>query len=268
LLAGKAREHLPNNQPIVVINRPGAAQVVALTELLRARPDGYKIMLAGSPGLTIQPHFGIAPFTHDSFQPIMQTNEMIHIFAVRTDAPWRTFEEFIAYARKNPRTIAFASPGAGTNGHLGPSLWSKELGIEMIHVPFDGSTAAQSALIGGHVDAASMAGLAFDRTRIRPLVNQGIKKTSGLRDIPTFQELGYDFNFAPNFGLLAPKGTPPEIVAVIHDAFKKALEDPEVIQQLDRLSNVSAYLSGETWQRRISGEFELNRGIMRAAGII
>jgi tripartite-type tricarboxylate transporter receptor subunit TctC len=268
LLAEEVRKHLPNNQPVVVINRPGAAQVVAQTELLRSRPDGYRIIMIGATGLTVQPHFGIAPFTHDSFTPIMRVAEQIHVFAVRADAPWRTFAELVEFARKNPRAIAYGSMGAGTTGHLAAEYWSRDLGFQMIHVPFSGSAEAMSALLGGHVDAAVMSGLAFDRTRIRLLVNQGTKKTSGVRDVPTFQELGHDYNFGPRFGLLAPPGTPPEVVAVIHDAFKKALENPAVVDRLDRMNIVPAYMSGEVWQNEISREFEINRGIMRKAGII
>jgi tripartite-type tricarboxylate transporter receptor subunit TctC len=187
---------------------------------------------------------------------------------VRADSPLRTFAEFVDYARKNPGKIAYSSPGAGSLPHLTLEYLSKELGFRLTHVPFISSAEAHTGLLGGHVDASGNLVLGeLDRTRLRVLAILGEARTPDLRDIPTLRELGYR-SFPASKGVVAPPGTPVDVVAVLHDAFKKGIEDPETVRMLERVSAVPFYGDGETQQKEFTEFFHLYGRIMRAAGMI
>jgi tripartite-type tricarboxylate transporter receptor subunit TctC len=266
VIAG-AQKHI--KQPLIPVNRPGAGGMVGAEHVMRQRPDGYSILFSPLSTIAAQPHFGVARYTHNTFQPVIRTSEGVHVFVVRADAPWKTFAEFVDYARKNPGKIAYGSPGAGTTSHLSTEFMARELGFRLTHVPFPGGAEATTAMLGGHVDAVgSLAVGEIDRTRIRVLVIKGELKTPALRDVPTLRELGYNFSFPVTNGIVAPAGTPAEVVAVLHDAFKKAIEDPDVIRMLNRVSAVPSYGSAETQQREFTEFFHRFGRIMRQAGII
>jgi len=266
VIAG-AQKHL--DQPLRPINRPGAGALVGAEFVLRARPDGYTILFATSGTIASIPHFGVARYTHDTFQPVIRTSEGMHILAVRADAPWQTFGEFVDYARRNPGKIAYGSPGVGTSSHLALEFIAREFGSSLTHVPFPGGAEATTALLGGHVDAVgSLAAGEVDRTRIRVLAILGDMKTPALRDVPALREMGYDFSFPVTSGVVAPPGTPPEMVAVLHDAFKKGIADPDVVRKLERVSAVPNYGDGATQQKEFTEFFHLFGKILSDAGII
>ncbi|MGQ7280704.1 Bug family tripartite tricarboxylate transporter substrate binding protein [Brevibacillus thermoruber] len=272
ILTTAASKYLPNGQSIVVVNKPGGAATIGMTEVFKAKPDGYKIGMTTTGATSIQPHYGKAPYSHDSFQAVIRVLSVPQVLVVRADAPWKTFEEWLEYVKANPDTFTYGTAGAGHTAHLAMEALNMAAGIKTKHVPFDGAGPAVTALIGGHVEGAVVqvqeAKAQMDAGKIRPLINVGSSKVEAYKDVPLAKEKGYDVQVDVYTGVLAPKDTPKEIVTILHDAFKKAMEDPSVIEQFKKLGVEPAYAGPEDFQKDITDSFNRNGEIMKKVGLI
>ena len=150
-------------------------------------------------------------------------------FTVRTDSPYKTFNDYIEAARKNPGKIDYGSTGAGSSPHLLMEEVATNAKVQLNHVPFKGNADLQSALLGGHVMAQSDA-TGWDKFvesgQMRLLVTFGEKRTKRWPNVPTAKELGYGVVSQSPYGIVGPKGMDPAVVKTLHDAFKKAMDDP------------------------------------------
>jgi tripartite-type tricarboxylate transporter receptor subunit TctC len=262
-----AQKHL--GQPLVPVNRPGAGGMVGAEVVLGSKPDGYTILFAALSTIAIQPHFGVARYTHNTFQPVIRLAESTHVFKVRADAPWKTFAEFVAYAERNPGKFTYSTPGPGTTSHLAGESIAAEFGLRLKHVPFATAGEALVAMLGGHVDAAVMLTVGpIDPTRIRVLAVMGDVMPAALRDVPTVRELGSRYSFPVTIGVVVPPGTPLEVVAILYDAFKKGIEDPDSIQMMEKVGSVPRYGDGATQQEEFTFFFHHYGRVMREAGLV
>ncbi|WP_164553250.1 Bug family tripartite tricarboxylate transporter substrate binding protein [Brevibacillus marinus] len=272
ILANAVSKHLPNGQSMVVSNKPGGAATIGMTEVFKAKPDGYTIGMTTTGATSIQPHYGKSPYTHDSFQAVIRVLSVPQVLVVRTDAPWKTFEEWLEYVKANPDKFTYGTAGAGHTAHIAMEALNMAAGIKTKHVPFDGAGPAVTALVGGHVEGAVVqvqeAKAQIDAGKIRALVNVGSNKIESYKDVPLATEKGYDVQVDVYTGVLAPKDTPPEIVSILHDAFKKALEEPEVIEQFKKIGVEPAYAGPEEFQKDITDSFNRNGEIMKKVGLL
>lgn len=259
------------DQPISVINVPGGGAVIGMTEVYNAKADGYKIAMATNGPLTLKTHTD-ASYSYDDFVPIIQVTEIPIALAVAKQAPYDTFEEWLQWVKNNPEKFQYGTPGAGLTQHITMEAIQKELDIKNIHVPYTSGAEAITATVGGHTD-----GVFTQLSEILPYTKNGELKllfisskdrNASVPDVPTLAELGVDIVTGAWTGVVAPKGTPEEVISILHDAFKNVLEDEGFIEQLHNLGADVAYLNSSDWAEKISAEYKKNGEILEAIGLI
>jgi len=245
---------------VVVVNRPGGAGAVGYTEAMQARPDGYTLAGAVTP-LTILPHWATTAFTYKNFEPILNVVDDPSMFMVRSDAPWKSLKEFLDYAQKNPNMITVGNAGAGGGVHLVALAFEKAAGVKFNHIPFAGGGPAVTAILGGHVNAVSVSppeGISHAQAGKLKIIALFAKKRLELfPDVPTVQEQGIDFVMGMWRGLIAPKGTPPDVIKKLHDAFKQGMEDPGLIKNAKDMAVNLSYLGPEEFGKVMARDHEI-----------
>ncbi|MGC8809336.1 MAG: tripartite tricarboxylate transporter substrate binding protein [bacterium] len=231
-------------QPIIVVNKPGAASAVAVALLKNEKPDGYTIGILPS-GAVLSQHMRKVPYdSAKDFTPIMQYAVYLYGLVVKSESPWKTFKDFIEYAKANPGKIRYSTAGPGTPQHLVMERLALKEKIKWTHVPFEGGPQAITALLGDHVEASSQttewkkhveAGI------LRLLAVYGEKRMIDFPNTPTLLELGYDIVAPSLISIVGPKGLAPQIVETLHQAFKKAMEDPDFIKISRQLDQPALY---------------------------
>jgi tripartite-type tricarboxylate transporter receptor subunit TctC len=244
---------------IVIDNRPGAGGALGPQNMAAsAKPDGYTLSQIPL-GVFRLPHM-----VKTAFDPLADLTWILNVagyefgVSVRADAPWKTWDEFIAYAKANPGKVSFSSPGIGTSLHLTMEDLSSRLGIQWLHVPYKGSADAVTALRGGQVmaQAGSPPWELVEAGQARPLVMWGDNRTPRAPNVPTLKEL-YGIVANSPWGIAGPKGMDARVVKILHDAFRRAMDDPVFIKALDRVGMAPYYMAGEDylqWARRAAEE--------------
>lgn len=236
LIAQKLSEQL--GQSVVPENRPGAAGNLGLELGAKANPDGYVITLTAPP-LAVSPSL-YAKLNYDAvrdFAPISLVAAIQNIMVVHNSVPAKNIKEFIALARRNPGKLNFSSSGAGSTNHLASELLKSRYKLDMVHVPFKGSSPALVALMSGEVDFGTMAvpgAIPIVRAnKVRPLAVLSERRVPALPDVPNMKESGVDDFVVPIwYGILAPAGTPREIVNRLNSEIHKALASADLKQRL------------------------------------
>ncbi len=235
-------------QPIVIVNKPGGASAVAVATLKNEKPDGYTIGILGS-GAVLSQHMRKVPYdSAKDFTPIMQYAVYLYGLVVQADSPWKTFKEFIEYAKNNPGKIRYSTAGPGSPQHLVMERLALKEKIKWTHIPFPGGGPAVTALLGGHVEACSQTTewkRHVESGRLRLLAVYGEKRMIDFPNTPTLLDLGYDISAASLISIAGPKGVSPQIVEVLHPAFKKAMDDPDFIKVSRQLDQPAVYRSPE-----------------------
>jgi tripartite-type tricarboxylate transporter receptor subunit TctC len=268
-LATATEKHL--GQPIVVENRSGGSGTLGPGQMAAtAKPDGYTI--AQIP-ITV---FRFPFMTKTTFDPATDFTYIIGVsgytfgVVVRDDAPWKTFQELAADAKANPGKINYGTPGAGTSLHITMEQIAKRQDIKWTHVPFKGNAEAMNALLGGHIHAvADSSGWAplVNAGRFRLLVTWGAARTKNWPDVPTLREIGIDMVSNSPFGIAGPKGMDPAVVKILHDAFKKGLEEPSYAAAMAKLDQELFYLSSEDYRRFALQQIEEARRFVAELGL-
>ena len=220
-------------QPVVVVNKPGGASAVAMASLKNEKPDGYTIGILPS-GAVLSQHMRKVPYdSARDFSPIMQYAVYLYGLVVQTNSPWKTFQEFIEFAKANPGKIRYSTAGPGTPQHLVMERLALKEKIKWTHIPFEGGPPAIANLLGGHVEASSQTTewkKHVEAGSLRLLAVYGEKRMRDFPDVPTLLELGYDITAPSLICIVGPKGLSPQIVETLHGAFKKAMEDLDFIK--------------------------------------
>jgi len=233
LLTRRMEETL--KQPFVIENRTGAGGSIAGAAVARSTPDGYTLMLAtgGVLAINLSLYKNVGYDPEKDFEPITVVGTQTNLLYVHPSVEARSLAELIAYAKANPGKLSFGSGGNGTPAHLAGELLKVEAKIDMTHVPFRGTGPALQNVIAGHVPMAfnPPSGLMphIQSGAIRPIAVTTLKRTSALPDVPTIAELGFPgFEATTWHALIAPAGTPKEVIATLHHAAVTAFADPEL----------------------------------------
>ncbi|OGA25361.1 MAG: hypothetical protein A3I02_01010 [Betaproteobacteria bacterium RIFCSPLOWO2_02_FULL_67_26] len=235
-IAQKLSEQL--GQTVVPENRPGAAGNVGLELASRSAPDGYSIVLAAPP-IAISPSLykKLNYNAQKDLAPISLVASIENIMVVHNSVPAKSLKEFIQLARSFPGKLNFSSSGAGSTNHLASELLKGRYKLNMVHVPFKGSGPALVALMSGEVDVGTMAvpgAIPIVRAnRVRPLAVLSEKRVPPLPDVPTAKEAGVDdFVVSIWYGVLAPAGTPRDVINRLNSEIHKALASADLKQRL------------------------------------
>ncbi|MEO8145485.1 MAG: tripartite tricarboxylate transporter substrate binding protein [Betaproteobacteria bacterium] len=257
-------------QNIVVENKPGAGGMLGPGNMAKlAPPDGYTIsqLPVGA--------FRIPYMQKVDWDPLRDFTYIIGItgytfgIVVKSESQFKTLEEMIAFAKANPGKMSYGSTGNGTSPHLLMEELGLKTGVEFLHVPFKGNADSTQALLGGHIMAQSDAtgwGRQVDAGAFRLLVTFGEKRTKW--NAPTAKELGIDIVSYSPYGFVAPKGMDPKVQRFLHDAFKKALDDPEHMKVLAQLDQVYWYKSSEDYAKWAAETFKAERATIERVGLL
>ena len=225
-------------QSFVVENRPGANGILGTEAGARAAPDGYRLLFTYAATVVVNPSlYRKLPYdAAKDLAPIAQIGRGGSLLLVRKDLPVTTLKEFIAHAKARPGKLSYCSWGAGSGGHLAMESLKKQAGIDMVHVPYKGSSPCVNDLMGGQVDAAfadvSTTVEIVRAGRLKALATSGPSQLPMLPDVPTMTEAGYPFTNYSWYGLFAPAKTPPAIVQKLNAAVNAVLQEPAIVQRL------------------------------------
>ncbi len=226
-------------QPVVVDNKGGAAGQVGADAVAKAKPDGYTLMMGNIGTQAINPSlYPRMPYDPDkAFAPVSMVAELPLAMMVNPSVPAKTVQEFIALAKSQPGKLSYSSSGAGGAPHLAAEMFKDATGTFILHVPYRGGGPAIADLLAGHVQASFMTVLEasghIKSGKLRALAVTSAKRVSALPEVPTLAESGVkDFNSVSWIGLLAPAGTPPELVERISADVRETIAKPEVNAKL------------------------------------
>jgi tripartite-type tricarboxylate transporter receptor subunit TctC len=220
-------------QPVIVENRPGANTIIAAQAGAKSAPDGYTFLIATDSTMSINPHvYSKLPYDPEKdFTPVTAMAQAVEVMFVPAELPVKSVQDFIDYAKANPGKVNYGSFGLGSNAHLAAVKMEQATGIRMVHVPYKGGADAIPALQTNQVQllvtaiGVGMSSLKAGRAKV--LAVSGAQRHRLLPDVPTFTEAGFpSFDFRAWFGLVAPAGTPPEIVNRVAEDVAKYVRSP------------------------------------------
>ncbi|MBI2770671.1 MAG: tripartite tricarboxylate transporter substrate binding protein [Burkholderiales bacterium] len=251
------KKHLP--QPMTVNNKPGASGAIGMADVLNSKADGYKVGMV-IVELTTVPHLGLAKFTYEDFQPIARLNFDPAAITVRTESPWNTVEEFLAAAKQKPGEMKMGNSGNGSIWHLAAAAVEDKTGVKFTHVPFQGAAPGVIALLGGHIDAVAVSPAEVSAHvaagKLKMLATMSEQRLKGFDKVPTLRERNVDVAIGAWRGLAVAKGTPPDVVAVLRAATKKAADEPSFRESLEKLNLGFAYADADAFRAVMQRDHE------------
>lgn len=263
-------DHL--GQQFVVENRAGSGGMIAANSVINSPPDGYTIMFVAPNNAIGASLYKNLPFVflRDTV-PVAGIMRLTNIMVVPPSLPVRTVAEFIDYAKARPGELSFASSGNGTSVHMSAELFKTMTGINIVHVPYRGSSAAALDLMTGkvHVMFDNLPGaIGFVRAgQLRALGVTTATRSDALPDIPTVGETVPGYEASVWYGIAAPKGTPPEAIEVLNKALAEALADPKMKSRIAGLGGVPMPMSPAEFGKLVADETEKWGKVVKFAGI-
>ncbi len=266
------------SQPVLLDHRPGANQQISVTGVTKATPDGYTLLMASDAALSVAPAMQTS-LPYDPKKELIPLGVINHIslmLVTQPANPISTLADLVARAKAMPGQISYASLGVGSIAHIAMEAFAEQNGIELLHVPYQGTAPAVTATAGGQVDLTMVSigvTLPMMPQRLKPIALAGVERNPQLPSVPTFMEAGFkDFEVRAWFGLFAPRGTPDAVVALLRKEVwdivsSKAFIDSAVLAHASEPSTVSperldAFLSADQekwagWVRRVASRIKI-----------
>lgn len=270
IFSGKAEKIF--GVPIVVVNNTAGGGVVGTLSVIQAKPDGYTLLytVAGTI-ITKEILTPDLPYKHTDLMPICQAVVMPVALFVQNDAPWKTLKEMVDYAKKNPGKLRATVAGAGGFMDVLINLFKAEAGVDITVIPTKGGLAQSSALMGGHselcVDTIANNVDFLRAGRLRAIV--GTHKIPGFPMIKTFEDEGYPrVSLKLWHGFFGPKGLPKPILTKLTSTLEKAINDPSLLEQLNKLNILPSYKTPEETSKFIEHEYEVTLKILKQSGVV
>jgi tripartite-type tricarboxylate transporter receptor subunit TctC len=257
-------------QPVVIENRPGANGNLGMDAVAKAPKDGYLLGNCSIGNCGVNPSIYDMPYdVRRDLQPVFWTTSLSNVLVVRSASPIKTVEDFLAAAKT--RQMSYGSSGFGSAQQMSSELFGKATETKFLHVPYRGSAPALQGLLGGNIDflidnLSTLVGQ-VQGGELRALAVTGPRRSASLPDVPTLVELGHKVEVLAWFGLVAPAGTPPEVVKVLNDAFNKALQSPAVQTRFKDLDLNPEGGTVERFTTHIDAELTKWQAVVASAGI-
>src|SRR5690606_3192675 len=269
-------EHMSKTlgQTLIVENRAGAATTIGASYAAREKPDGYTVLLATNSTLVTNRFlYKTLSYDPDAFAPIGMIGIGPMVLLSSKKHGFKKPADVVGYAKKNPDALSIASFGAGTSSHLAAEYFQQVADINMLHVPFKGSTQALPQLISGDIDLffdmVSTGMPQVDGGKVDVLAITSKERLSSLPDLPTLSESGYpDFEMTAWFSLVAPQATPPAVTAILREALQAALKDNAVRKRLLDMGIEPGNGSAEALAKQISTESPVIDALVKRANIV
>ncbi len=252
---------------VIVINKGGAAGSIGMVELIKAQPDGYTIALTPNNPLTAQPHLQKLPYSMDSFRYICLTYYTPYVLIAGPQAPFKTFDEFVKFAKAKSENLEYGHPGPGSQPHLAMLSALKAIGADGLGVPFQGAGPMSHALLSGTVMAIAESPAVAKASNLTILAALSNERIAALPEVPTMKELGYPAEAFSAGGLVAPAGTPPDVAAALEKACAQAAAAPEYKAIVERLNAEPRYLPGEAFRKMFDADSVHNAEAVKRAGL-
>lgn len=264
-----ANKHLPHNMGVV--NKAGGGGAIGLSEIITARPNGYKIG-TGTVELTMLPNLGLVHWKAMDVTPIARLNAEPSAISVKADAEWNSFQDFIQYAKANEGKIRIGNSGSGAIWHIAAEALADTTGVKFTHIPYDGANPAVTALLGGHIEAVTVSPAEVvthvNNGTIKILAVMADKRLDAFPDVPTLKELGVDLSISTWRGIVAPKNIPDEVKNVLEDVAAKVNQEPEFKSTLEKMNLTHAYLNSEAFAKEIEKDNAFFNHIMTKLGMV
>lgn len=270
LLEKFAPKHM--GQSLVIVNKPGATGAIGWNELINSSPDGYTIGVTAF-DLLLLPHYGTTKYDYPSaLNPLMQISAVPMVLVAHSDLQFQSLNELIDYSRNHPGTLKFGGGGVGGIPHVLGEMFNQEAGITTKYVPFNGSSEATAALLGGHLQFIFVNPMTIKEHikngTVRALAVSSNQRLSDpiLDQIPTFKELGFDITLQNWFGLASPKEMPGEVQKVLIEGLEAIVNDPEFQKSMEDMGLPVQYLGPKDTQAKWAGDREiLNRELKKTS---
>ncbi len=256
---------------VIVENRTGAGGTIGNASVAKAPPDGNTLILsAASHTITGHVYAKLPYHPINDFTGVGHIGSVEYVLLTSADIPAKTVREFISYGKANPGKLNYASAGSGSATHLGMAYFASLAGLEMVHIPYKATGEAVNEVVAGRAHAAmpsNISALSFTREpRVRLLAVTGLKRSKFLPELPTVAESLPGYEFDSWIGLLAPAATPKATVEQINAAMGKLLQDPAMLERLDKQGIVPRALRPEAFNALLRDDFEKMGRVVKAAG--
>lgn len=258
--------------PVVVINIPGGGGAKGLAAAAQEAADGHTLVMGSTGALTARPLISNAGYTPDSFAPIAQLTEVPIGLAVAKDSPFTSIDDVIAAAKEKPGSVSYATPAPGTTQHISMERFANMQGIELTHIGGKGGKGAVTKALSGEVDfvfvgASNYTSLAKSGD-LRVLGVADEQRVPYLPDAPTFEEQGYDLVAKVWFGLLAPAGTPDDVLVKLRAAVATIAQSDETLALYGKYNFSPAYLDADVFAKRIANNVAEHGVVLKKIGLI
>ncbi|MBV4397288.1 tripartite tricarboxylate transporter substrate binding protein BugE [Advenella alkanexedens] len=257
-------------QSMVIENKAGAGGAIGAAEAARAKPDGYTLSLATVSTMAVNPACRPNDLPYDpqkDFAPVSNFVNTPNVIVVNPGVPANNFAEFVQVLKDNPGKYTYASPGICSIGNLNGEAFKQAVGVDLVHVPYKGSGPAVADTLGGQVHSlfdnlpSSMPHI--QTGKLKAMAVAWPERMKDIPDVPTYAEMGYpQLNNGVFYGLLAPAGTPPEIIEKLNKATQDALKEPKIIAALEKQGAFPAGNTPEEFAQQIKDNYDLAKSVV------
>ncbi len=255
-------------QSVVVINKGGAGGTLGVIEVSATRPDGYTIGLTPNNPLTAQPHVQKLPYSMDSFKYVCLSYYVPYVVMASPRAPFKTWQEFVTFSKAKNDNLIYASPGPGTQPHLGILSALSAIKAEGVHVPFTGAGPMSQALLAGTVHAMSESTAVAKASNLNVLATQTNERIPSLSNVPTMKELGFPSEAFSAGGLIVPAATPDAVVARLQKACQDAVASDGYKAATEKLNATARFLPGPEFRKMFDADSKANAEAVKKAGLV
>ncbi len=259
-------------QPVILQNVPGGGGALVLGRIKTEKPDGYTLFQTGTARYSQTPHERAVPFDpFKDFAYLAQHARFLYLLEDRPDSPWKDFEGLVLYVKKNPKKVKYSTTGVGGGNHLMMEYLAMRENLQWIHVPYNSNPEATMALLGGHVELATVTfGLEIEHIRagrIRPLLALNDKRLPLFPEVPTILEKGYDFNLFSAACWSVPSATPKDIQQILEKALLQSFKDPAVLDVINKWNMAYDPLDSEALTKMIGKDYKVFGELLQKFGL-